>query len=153
ILTGRYAAWGEGDAAKGETGAEETLVPAASFARLPASKHNLPAPLTSFVGRVRELAEVTQLLGATRLLTLTGTGGSGKTRLALAAATDLVGAFRDGVWLAELAPLADPALVPQAVARALGLREEPGRSLAETLANALQHRRLLLTLDNCEHLL
>jgi hypothetical protein len=87
----------------------------------------LPAYLTSFVGLEREVAEVRRVLGTTRLLTLTGTGGIGKTRLALQAANELVGAYPDGVWLVELAPLADGALVPQAVATAVGLREQPGR--------------------------
>jgi class 3 adenylate cyclase len=84
--------------------------------------HNLPLQLTSFVGRERELAEVAALLGAHRLLTLTGPGGTGKTRLALQAAADAVEAYPDGVWLAELAALADPALVPQAAAAAVGVR-------------------------------
>ena len=119
--------------------------------------NNLPQQNTSFIGREREAAEVKALLGQTRLLTLTGAGGAGKTRLALRTAADfltgdfLAGDF-DGVWVAELAPLADPALVPQVVARALGVREEPGSPLTRTLAEALRPRRLLLVLDNCEHL-
>ena len=99
------------------------------------------------------MAEVEQLLAATRLLTLTGAGGCGKTRLALQVAADLLEEYPDGVWLVELAPLADPALVPQAVAAALGVREEPGRPLTATLADYLQPEALLLVLDNCEHLL
>src|SRR4051794_24536819 len=90
------------------------------------SSPGLPAPLTSFVGREREIAEVTQLLTSTRLLTLTGAGGCGKTRLALRVAADVAGGYLDGVRLVELAALADPSLVPQAAAYALGLREAPG---------------------------
>jgi predicted ATPase/DNA-binding SARP family transcriptional activator len=113
---------------------------------------NLPARLSSFVGREREIAQIGRMLAKARLLTLTGTGGCGKTALALAAAADLLGAFPDGVWLAGLAALEDPALVPQAVAQALGLREEPGRPLDTALADHLHARRVLLVLDNCEHL-
>ena len=117
----------------------------------------LPAPLSSFVGRERELAELATLLApfaaGPRLLTLTGPGGVGKTRLALEVAAHGPGRFPDWVGLAELAPLADPALVPAAVAAALGIREQPGRPLQETLVQALRPRRLLLLLDNCEHLL
>jgi predicted ATPase/DNA-binding SARP family transcriptional activator/DNA-binding NarL/FixJ family response regulator len=118
-----------------------------------AGRHNLPAGRTSFIGRERELVEVKRALAMTRLLTLTGVGGSGKTRLALEVAGDLVGAYPDGVWLAELAPLADPGLVPQAVARALGVKEQPGQPLTDTLAETLRTKRTLLVLDNCEHLL
>jgi predicted ATPase len=114
--------------------------------------HNLPSALSSFVGRKKELAEVRRLLEDTRLLTLTGPGGCGKTRLALAAADELVGTFADGVWLMDLAPLADSSLVPQAVASTLGLREQPGRWLTETLSDNLASKRVLLVLDNCEHL-
>ena len=113
---------------------------------------NLPLQLSSFVGRQKELAEVRRLLENTRLLTLTGPGGCGKTRLALEVAQGLVEGFEDGVWLVELAPLADPTLVPQAVASTLSVREQPGRSLTETLSHPLRTRKLLLVLDNCEHL-
>ena len=118
--------------------------------RLP--DNNLPLELTSFIGREREVAEVEGLLQRTRLLTLTGAGGSGKTRLALRVAGDLTGKFEDGVWLVELGPFSDQDLVPQAVAEALGVREQPGRPLAEALAYSLAPRRALLVLDNCEHL-
>jgi non-specific serine/threonine protein kinase len=118
-----------------------------------AGAHNLPRQLTSFVGRARELAEVRRLLAAVPLFTLTGAGGCGKTRLALRAAADVAAGYPDGVWLAELGALADPGLVPQAVAAAVGVREEPGRPLPATLADALREKRLLLVLDNCEHLL
>ena len=115
-------------------------------------RHNLPRSLTSFVGREREVVEVEQLLSTTRLLTLTGTGGSGKTRLALEIAKDLVEAYPDGVWLVELAPLAEGALVPQAVAAALSVSEQPDRSLTDTLVDTLRTKQMFLVLDNCEHL-
>ncbi len=115
--------------------------------------HNLPIELSSFVGREKELAEVKRLLENNRLLTLTGAGGCGKTRLALAAASELVERFEDGVWLVDLAPLADPALVPQAVASTLGVREQPGRLLTEILSDYLRSKTVLLILDNCEHLI
>ena len=122
--------------------------------RLPqAPEHNLPVPLTRFIGREREMAEVKRLLATTHLLTLTGAGGCGKSRLALQAAAGVLEEFPDGVWLVELASLADPRLVPQAVAAVLGLREQTGRSVTETLLDALRPRFLLLLLDNCEHLL
>jgi predicted ATPase len=114
----------------------------------------VPAPLSSFVGREREVQELKRLLSGTRLLTLTGPGGVGKTRLALEVSRDLDSGemFADGVWFAGLAPLADAALVPQETAAALGIREEAGRSILETMQAALRPRRLLLVLDNCEHL-
>jgi len=115
--------------------------------------NNLPSELSSFVGREKELAEVMRLLEDARLLTLTGSGGCGKTRLALAAAGELAEGFEDGVWLVELAPLADPSHLPQAVASTVGAREQPGRSLSETLSDHLRARKLLLVLDNCEHLI
>jgi predicted ATPase/DNA-binding CsgD family transcriptional regulator len=114
--------------------------------------HNLPLELSSFVGREKELAEVERLLEDNRLLTLTGSGGCGKTRLALAAARELVERFEDGAWMVELAALADPSLVPQAVASTLGIREQPGRSPTETVADYLRTKNVLLVLDNCEHL-
>jgi predicted ATPase/DNA-binding SARP family transcriptional activator len=118
-----------------------------------ASRHNLPDALTSFVGREREVVEVERLLDAARLLTLTGVGGSGKTRLALEVARGLVGAYPDGAWLVELASLSEGALVPQAVAAALGVREQPNRPLISTLVNVLREQKVLLMLDNCEHLI
>jgi predicted ATPase len=120
---------------------------------LGASYHNLPAPRSSFVGRERDMAEVKRALAGTRLLTLTGTGGSGKTRLALEVARDLVEAYSDGVWLVEFAPLSQQELVPKALAEVLEVPERPAESLADTLAEVLQSRELLLVLDNCEHLL
>ena len=117
-----------------------------------ASKHNLPPPRTSFVGREREIVEIKRALAMTRLLTLTGAGGSGKTRLALEVARDLVGIYEDGVWFVELAPLTEGELVPQAVAQIVGVSERPGQPLVDTLAEILRVRELLLVLDNCEHL-
>jgi predicted ATPase/DNA-binding XRE family transcriptional regulator len=119
----------------------------------PAPKHNLPFPLTSFVGRERELAEVTRLLGTTRLLTFTGTGGGGKTRLALEAAAALVDAYPDGVWLVELVSLTDSTLIPDTVASALGVRVGPGQSIEAALLSFVRTRLLLVLLDNCEHLI
>jgi predicted ATPase/DNA-binding CsgD family transcriptional regulator len=117
--------------------------------------HNLPAALTPFVGRQRELAQICQLLNdqVYRLLTLTGTGGVGKTRLALRAAHDLQGRYPQGAWLVELASLSDPGLIPQTVAAAFDLRPEGDRSGLKALMDYLQNRNLLLVLDNCEHLL
>ena len=120
--------------------------------RLQITPHNLPMQLTSFVGRAREKAEIKELLATTRLLTLTGAGGSGKTRLALETAREVLDRFPDGVWLVELAPLADPDLVPRAVAVAVGLRNESERPVLDTLVAHLREKRVLLILDNCEHL-
>lgn len=117
-----------------------------------APKSNLPAQLTSLIGREREIAEVKRLLAEHRLLALTGSGGCGKTRLALAVAFEVVQEFDDGVWLVELASLSDPDLVPQAVASTLGVREVQDRPLTETLSKHLGFRKMLLVLDNCEHL-
>lgn len=113
---------------------------------------NLPAQLTPFIGREEQLKELLEMHRQTRLLTLTGPGGAGKTRLALELAAQLVGEESDGVWLVELGPLSDPLLVPQAVASGLGLNEQPGRRMAETLVQHARQRQLLLVLDNCEHL-
>ena len=116
--------------------------------------HNLPRQLTSFVGRRKEIEDVKRLLSnTTQLLTLTGAGGCGKTRLALQVGGDALAEYADGVWLAELAPLADPPLVPHVVASTMGVREQSGRPLTQTLVDHLKHKRLLLILDNCEHVL
>jgi non-specific serine/threonine protein kinase len=116
-------------------------------------RNNLPAPLSSFIGREAEITEIKQLLAETKLLTLTGGGGCGKTRLALRVAADLLVEYPDGVWLVELAPASDPDMVTQLTAKALGIREQPKRPLLETLADLLRSKRLLLVVDNCEHLL
>ena len=115
--------------------------------------HNLPVQLTTFIGRERELGEVKRALETSRLLTLAGSGGCGKTRLALQVAADRPEIEQEGVWLIELAPLTDAARVADTVASVLKVREESGRSLLQTLADALASRSLLLILDNCEHLL
>lgn len=111
----------------------------------------LPAGVTSFVGRESQVAEVTGLLKVSRLVTLTGPPGVGKTRLAIEVATRAASRYSDGVWPVDLAPVADPDGVAQAVASAISVREEPPRPLSETLFERLCHRRLLLVLDNCEH--
>ena len=118
-----------------------------------AGKHNLPPSRTSFVGRERELVEIKRELAMTRLLTLTGGGGTGKTRLALQLARELAPTYEDGVWLVELAGLSEPELVPNEVARALEVRDQPGRPLLNALADALRSKEMLLILDNCEHLI
>jgi predicted ATPase/class 3 adenylate cyclase len=113
---------------------------------------NLPIQLTSFIGRERELSEVKRLLASSRLLTLTGPGGTGKTRLSLQVAADLHAEYAHGAWLVELAPLADPALIPAAVAGVFTLNSQPGLSMMAVLTDYLRGKQLLLILDNCEHL-
>ncbi|HJY57635.1 MAG TPA: adenylate/guanylate cyclase domain-containing protein, partial [Streptosporangiaceae bacterium] len=133
------------------------LVPAArgEAARTAAAGgvHGFPALLTSFIGRAGPLAEVTGLLERGRLVTISGPGGSGKTRLADVVARRVADRFADGVWLVELAPVADPAQVPPAVAAAIGVREQPGVPAAAALARVLARQQLLLVLDNCEHVI
>jgi predicted ATPase/DNA-binding XRE family transcriptional regulator len=114
---------------------------------------NLPRQLTSFVGRQRELADIQSLMATSRLLTLTGVGGCGKTRLALEAARGALPRYPEGVWLVELSALADGGLVTQTVSQVLGVRELPGEPMISTLVTALRPRHLLLILDNCEHVL
>jgi predicted ATPase/DNA-binding CsgD family transcriptional regulator len=114
---------------------------------------NLPAQVSSFVGREAELASVRALVGGSRLVTLTGAGGSGKTRLAIEAAAGLLDGSGDGVWFADLAPVGDPDLVAVTVADVLGVRPEPGQPAPEALAAVIGRRRLLLVLDNCEHVI
>ncbi len=121
---------------------------------------NVPVPLTSFIGRQSELAEIKQLLATTRLLTLTGAGGCGKTRLAIQVATDLAGRdvpaerlYKNGVWWVELASLSDAALVPTSVATVFGLRESRDMPLMTVLTNYCRARQMLLVMDNCEHLI
>jgi predicted ATPase/DNA-binding SARP family transcriptional activator len=117
------------------------------------ARHNLPAPLTSFLGREQDLAKLDRLLGEARLVTLTGTGGTGKTRLAVEAGARAAGWFPDGVWLAELAGIADPGLVAAQVMQALGVRQQGDVPVLEALVYRLRSAELLLILDNCEHLL
>ena len=114
---------------------------------------NLPVQSTSFIGRHAEVAELGGLLLEHRLVTLVGVGGVGKTRLGVQVAAELTSKFADGVWFVELAPVGDPAALPDAVATALGVTGQMGMSVAESLAVALSGRRLLIVLDNCEHLL
>jgi predicted ATPase/DNA-binding SARP family transcriptional activator len=113
----------------------------------------IPIPLSSFIGRAREIADVKRMLAATRLLTLTGAGGCGKTRLAMQVSTHLMEEYGDGVVIAELGALTDQMLVPQAIATALNVREQLGYSLLESITNYLHFRELLLVLDSCEHLI
>ncbi len=120
---------------------------------LPATAHNLPIQLTPFIGRAEALTTVLHLLATSRLVTLTGSGGTGKTRLALQAAAQSLDRFPTGVWVVELAALTDPALLAQAVATVLGVRGEPGRPLEASLIAHLQPQTTLLLLDNCEHVL
>jgi len=115
--------------------------------------NNLPLQLTSFIGRGHDLEEVKRFLQTARLLTLTGAGGTGKTRLALQVGAEVLELFPEGVWLVELAALVDPGLVPQAVATALGIKEASDQALVESLVESLRLRRALILLDNCEHLL
>ena len=114
--------------------------------------NNLPQQVTTFIGREREQEQIKATLKKTRLLTLTGIGGIGKTRLSLQVAADVINEFADGVWFVELAPITDGNLVPQAVATILGVKEETGRTLTEALVACARERQLLLVLDNCEHL-
>jgi predicted ATPase/class 3 adenylate cyclase/DNA-binding CsgD family transcriptional regulator len=114
---------------------------------------NLPVQLTSFVGRDSEMNELRQLFADNRLVTLTGAGGVGKTRLAIQVAAAMAGEFSDGVWYVDLAPITDPQLVAVTVARALGLPDQPGRSTMDTLLRFVRDRQMLVVLDNCEHLL
>jgi len=115
-------------------------------------RHNLPVQLSSFVGREREMREIERLLGGSRALTLTGPGGAGKTRLAIEAAASQISVYQDGVWLVELAALSEPALVVQAIADVFEVREQQAVSLVELVIRHVDERRLLLLLDNCEHL-
>ncbi len=131
-------------------GMPDNFPPLLSLDALP---NNLPLQVTSFIGRQREVAEVTALLGRSRLVTLTGTGGAGKTRLALQAAAELLDRYPDGVWFLDLAPLADPAALPRTALAVLRVAESPGQPLLTALLDCLQTRRTLLVLDNCEHLI
>ena len=120
---------------------------------LDSTPNNLPLQLTSFIGREQELDMIRKLLAETRLLTLLGPGGIGKTRLSLQASGSLLDDYPGGIWFVELAPLSDARLVPQAVASVLGVRDDAGRSLMEAINAFANGRRMLLVLDNCEHLI
>jgi predicted ATPase/class 3 adenylate cyclase len=120
---------------------------------LDSTPNNLPTQTTTFIGRERELASAVERLQTTRLLTLTGPGGSGKTRLALHLGADLLERFSDGVWLVELAPVTDPAGIAPTVAAAAHISEQPGRPTLDTISDWLRSRRVLLVIDNCEHLI
>lgn len=130
-------------------GLPEEFPPLRSQQNLP---HNLPVPPTSFVGREEEMEQVKQLLGRARMLTLLGTGGTGKTRLAIETGRELLETYADGVWLVELAALGGDSSVAEAIASALGVREEPGRTLRDSLISFICKRDMLLILDNCEHI-
>ncbi len=132
------------------TGLTASFPPLRSEAR---RRTNLPAQLTSFVGRRRELADLHALVRKHRLVTLVGVGGTGKTRLMLALAAELVDRYADGVWLVELAGISDPLLVVGQIARSVGVENEPGRPTIDTLTDFLRDKTALLLLDNCEHLI
>src|SRR6516225_5257955 len=114
---------------------------------------NLPAQVSSFIGREGELAAVRALVGGSRLVTLIGVGGAGKTRLGLEVAAGLLDGTGDGVWFVDLAPLADPDLVSVTVAEVLGVRQGPGHPVTDTVVQAVGQRSLLVLLDNCEHVI
>lgn len=138
-----------------KAGKRPSVVATAASARpsKSAAASNIPAPLTSFIGRERELKKISELLSSSRLVTLTGPGGVGKTRLAIEAARAARGSFHDRHYWVELAPVSDPAWLPQAVANALGVQGQPGKPLVESLKEFVQDRELLLVVDNCEHML
>jgi predicted ATPase/class 3 adenylate cyclase len=120
---------------------------------LEAYRHNLPVQLTSFIGREKEMEEIKQSLTTHRLVPLTGSGGTGKTRVSLQVAADLLDQFPEGVWFVELAALTDPNLIPETILSALGIPEQPGITTPQLLTDYLHKRKLLLVLDNCEHLI
>jgi predicted ATPase len=117
------------------------------------ASHNLPAQLTSFVGRQAQMAELSQMLTDNRFVTLTGAGGAGKTRLAVEVAAQLTSEFSDGIWYVDLAPITNPAVAPVTVARTVGLPDQPGRSTMDLVVRFVGEKTMLLLLDNCEHLL
>ncbi len=153
--TARYQTAGELLAAAREAAATETVagpivIPSSALDPPSAAPHNLPIQLSSFVGRATELGDLVRLVPGTRLLTLTGPGGTGKTRLAIQAAAELVREFPGGVYLVELASITDPTLAPSHIAAVLGVAESPGQSIEESLVESLEPRHVLLVLDNLE---
>lgn len=120
---------------------------------LDAYRHNLPVQLTSFIGREKEMGDISEIVREHRLVTLTGIGGTGKTRLSLQVSADLIDEYTDGVWFIQLAPLSDPTLVPQEVASTWRIENQSGQSLSKVLAAYAQNKKMLLVLDNCEHVL
>lgn len=148
IQAGRFSAEGEQLPARAPERTKGATIHYTSSGR----QSNLPHALTSFIGREQEMGEIGRLLARTRLMTLTGAGGSGKTRLALQAAEALSEAFADGICLVELAAVSDPSLVPQTIASALNVHEAADAPLPDSLLEALRPRHMLLVLDNCEHL-
>jgi hypothetical protein len=133
--------------------AEGLRVKFAPLRTLDAVPGNLPVQTTSLVGRDLAVKELAEQVRAHRLVTLIGVGGVGKTRLAIQVAAELTGEFADGVWLVELAPVGDPAAVPDAVAGALGVTPQAGLTVTDSIAQALSGRRVLIVFDNCEHVL
>ncbi len=117
------------------------------------SKSNLPAPITTFIGREKEQSEVIRLITKHRLVMLTGSGGVGKTRLAIKVGEQVLENYADGVWWIELAPILDRPLVLRTIAIAIGLRDEPQRPVIDMLSDYLREKQILIILDNCEHLL
>lgn len=115
--------------------------------------HNLPVQLTAFIGREKELTDIKDLLSKTHLLTLIGSGGTGKTRIALQTGAEMIDDFESGVWFVDLAPLLESELLPQTIAEAIGVKEDPKRDLTETLIDYLKDKEILIILDNCEHLI
>ena len=146
-----YRFVGEVRALKGDSA--DMIAQLATVSATEVQRHNLPGQLTSFVGRDREISEIERMLASSRLLTLTGAGGCGKTRLALQVAVLSLPRFKDGAWFVDLAPLSEATLVLQTVATVLGVREGPTRSLRDSVVEHLRHRRILLVLDNCEHVI
>src|SRR5262249_24176494 len=116
-------------------------------------QHNLPAQTTSFIGREKEIGEIKQALSGYRLVTLTGSGGTGKTRLSLQVAASLLAGSADGIWFVELAPLTDPDLIPQTILYLFGIAEQAGQTTVQSLIDTIREKRLLIILDNCEHLI
>src|SRR6185503_10555351 len=131
------------------TGLPATFPPLKTLDSFP---NNLPTQLTTFIGRENEITELKQELEAHRLVTLTGSGGTGKTRLALQVAAELLDKFDHGVWFIELAPIADPDLIPQTIVSALGISEQPNKAPLDILKEYLHEKKTLIVLDNCEHL-